>query len=201
MRKFARWMAFGSVGFLVVALGIVGAGMAVAEESGAEEEATSQRRGRAPSMRTVARIADNLELDEQQQGYLDEMKELRKSERSARRAVGGGCMKDVMKAMKDENADADAVHAAIDARFAQARGSAHARANTMIAFFSSLDPQQKAALLEEMKNARSERQSRMRGEGRGDRKGSSARERGQRGQRGQRGPRGGGERSGEEDLY
>ena len=108
-------------------------------------------------------------------------------------------MKDVMKSMKGESVDAAAVHAAIDARFAQAQVSAHARADTMIAFFSSLDEQQRSTLLEEMKNARSERKARMRGEGREGRRGSKAQERGQRGQRGQSGPRDGGENPGEEE--
>jgi len=189
-------MAFGSVGLLVLALGIVGAGMAVAEEGG-DEEVTAERRGRGPSMRSVARVADQLELSAEQRGYLDEMKQMRKSKRGAKRAMRGACMKDIMKSVKGESVDADSVHAAIDERFAQAQVSAHARADLMITFFSSLDEQQRATLLEEMKSARSERQARMRSEGQDGKRCSCSRERGQRGQRGQRGPRGGGEEPGE----
>jgi len=179
-------MALGSVGLLVVALGIVGASMALAEE-GAEAE-LSERRGRGPGMRGVARITEQLELDEEQKGYLAQLKELRRSERAGRRGKQGSCMKDILATADGGSVDADAVHAAIDERFARSQVAAHARADLMIAFVSSLDEGQRATLQEEIENGRSRRQARMRGEGRDGRRGKARYQRG--GGRGHRGPRG-----------
>ena len=164
MSKVFRWMVLGGVGALVVTLGLLGAGMAVAEESEGEGRSCSRERGHGTGRMMAA--VDELDLTEEQQASLDALREMRSERSEFRREMRGGCFRDVLAGLSDGEVDAESVHADIDARFDEARGTAHERADLALAFFDSLDEEQKTLLIAEMQSVRERCQERCGQDGR-----------------------------------
>jgi Spy/CpxP family protein refolding chaperone len=170
-----RWMVFGGVAVVVLALGLLGTSIAVAQEdaepafaAGDEDGAKkarrgqrSQRQGRGKGLRQLSKAASQLDLSAEQQSLLDAVVAGEKERREARRASRGEGMKSEMGSFEDGAIDANAVHARIDDRFDAGRFAAHQKADSLIAFFNSLDADQRAefeALMEKARERRSARQ-------------------------------------------
>lgn len=175
-----RWMAMAGFGVMVLAVGMIGAGLAGAEE-GEEEQRGSCCRG----MRGMD-MAEDLGLDEEQQAMLEEVQEFKRDRRQTRRGQRGAGM---FEGIVDGELSADEIHAGIDEQFEEARAQAHAAADARIAFWDSLDEEQRQALTEHLEQ-RGPRGSRMRGPC-----GEEGCRRGQAEGRGQRGRCGRGERA------
>lgn len=165
-----RWVALAGFGVLVLAVGMMGAGLAGAEEG---EDSGQGARERGPCCRGgagMASMVEDLDLGEDQQALLEEAQALSSEQRRTRRSRGrdGG-----FGGLLDTELDAETVHADIDARFEEARALAHAAADARIAFLDSLDEDQRQMLSERTQ----QRGARMRGECEGDRcrRGSSDR--------------------------
>ncbi len=148
-----RWAAMAGFGVIVLAVGMMGAGLAGAEEEDGEGRGPCCRGGRG------AALAEELGLDEEQQAMLEEAQEYKRERRSMRRAQRGAGM---FAGLADGEMDADSIHADIDERFEEARTQAHAAADARIAFWDSLDDTQRQQLTEHLEQQGS-RGQRMRG--------------------------------------
>jgi hypothetical protein len=165
-----RWVALAGFGVMVLAVGMMGAGLAGAEEGEVVQAEANERGPCCRGGRGMASMAEELDLSEAQQALFDEVQALTGEQREARRSQRrGGRFGDLV----GDEADAETLHADIDARFDEARELAHASVDARIAFHDSLDEDQ----LEMLAERGQQRGSRMRGECEGDRcrRGSSER--------------------------
>ncbi len=157
-----RWVALAGFWVMVLAVGMMGAGLAGAEEGERVRAEANERGPCCRGGRGMASMAAELDLSEEQQVLFDEVQALSSEQREARRPQRrGGRFGDLV----GGELDAQTVHADIDARFDEARSLAHAAADARIAFHDSLDEDQREMLAERAQ----QRGSRMRGECEGDR--------------------------------
>lgn len=170
-KNMGRILSVGIMGVALMALGVLGIGAALAEEG--ESDSESGRCRGSGSGRLMSMAAD-LELDEDQTARLETVRELVREQRRDRRGRGGPGFEIVSEALETGELDPDEIHARIDESLDAKRATAHAVADEMIAFFESLDEDQRAAMaaqIEERQGERSERRARRghcRGEADGD---------------------------------
>jgi Spy/CpxP family protein refolding chaperone len=169
-QKIGRYVSMGIVVVALLALGILGAGAALAEEGGSGDCEGSRCRGQG-SARLMA-MAEELELSDEQLERLEAVRELMRERRQERRDRRGTGYSVVMDALDDGQVDPDGIHASIDERLDAKRATAHAVADEMIGFYESLDEEQRATMAEQMEERRGQRGERARrgarGEGDGD---------------------------------
>jgi hypothetical protein len=176
--KTMRMGALAGFGAIVLAVGMMGASVAPADQ---EQRRGDGFKGRGPGggADRVATIAADLNLDEQQRAYFEDVQEFKKAKRAARRDTRGS--DSMLQDVSAGGIDARTVHTDIDTRFESARTNAHAAADARIAFLSSLDDDQLAMLAER----------------RADRAERKKDKRQRKGKRGRRGPGGQGGAQGE----
>ncbi len=168
-KNMGRIVSVGVVGVALLALGLLGAGAAFADE---EESDCSGGRCRGPGSGRLLSMAAELELDEDQTARLTTVRELVREQRQERRRGAG--FEILSDALETGELDPDAVHARIDERMDAKRATAHSVADELIALFDSLDEEQRVAMaaqMEDRQSQRSERRARRghcRGNGDGD---------------------------------
>ncbi len=155
-----RIASAGIVGIALLALGILGAGAALADEG--EGEGCDGGRCRGAGGGRLMAMAQELDLSEDQLEKLDRVRELVRERRQDRRERRGAGYSVVLESMEDGEIDVDQVHASIDERMEAKRATAHEVADEMIGFFDSLDAEQRATMLEQMEERRGERRERAR---------------------------------------
>ena len=155
--KSLRWAALAGFGVVVLGAGLAGA------ETGEGEEG----RERGPccrGSRGSSSMIEDLNLNEEQTAYFEEVQAFRKQRREARRGEGRGGM---FEGLEDGDLDADTIHSTIDEQFEEARAQAHAAADARLVFLGSLDDEQRQVLSEKLEQ-RSPRGQRVRGDCEGD---------------------------------
>ena len=163
-QRIGRYVSMGFVGVALLALGILGAGAALAEEG--EGDSCEGGRCRGPGSGRLMAMAEELDLSEAQVERLEGIQGLMREQRQARRDRQGTGFSVVMDALDDGQVAPDGIHASIDERLDVKRASAHAVADEMIDFYGSLDEDQRAAMAAQIAERQGQRSQRARRGGR-----------------------------------
>ena len=101
----------------------------------------------------VARFAQALDLSEDQESMVAEMREAGRAHMQASRSGKQRDKQDIQKMLSQESLDADVVHSMIDERIDEMASFAHDMADKFIALHATLDADQRATLIEKMEAA------------------------------------------------
>lgn len=137
------------------------------------QAAASGHRG-GPFGPGMARLADSLDLTDDQQAMVDEMREEARTQMQAHREDRESGKEEIKALLSQETMDAEVVHTMIDDRINEMSGFAHDMADKFIALHATLDEDQRTQLIETMDEV-AERHS--------ERRGRHGGERGERGER------------------
>ncbi len=151
-----RMAAGGALAVMILGLGLGFGTAASADEQDGDDGVLCGcgDRGRGSSMvaSRLERLAGELNLTEEQQGYLDEAIQAIGERRQQRRSERGTCTREILASLEDGDLDPASIHEDIDARMAERQALAHEVADDLIAFVNSLDADQRAALAERMED-------------------------------------------------
>ncbi|MFT5681196.1 MAG: Spy/CpxP family protein refolding chaperone [Myxococcota bacterium] len=141
---------------------------------GTQAVASGHRGG--PFGPNMARLADALDLTDDQQAMVDEMREDARAQMKGHREDREASKAELKTLLSQETMDADVVHGMIDDHIAEMSGFAHDMADQFISLHATLDADQRAALIETVEEA---------AERHGSRHSERSGERGERGERGE----------------
>ena len=110
----------------------------------------------------MARFAQSLELSEDQESMLAEMREAGRAHMQASRAGKQQYKSEIRDMLSQESLDADVVHSMIDERINEVASAAHDMADRFIALHATLDAAQRATLIEKMEAASERHEERRR---------------------------------------
>ncbi len=156
---------------LAIGFATLGGVTVIGTQALAQEATTSRTRGMmGPAMARgaqgrVAALIQELDLSEEQEARAKQLREeLRESTRDTRPDRGED-MQTLARALEGEQPDSEAIHAMIDERMANRTQTAHATADSLLEFYSLLEPEQRAVVLErldELEGRREQRRERLR---------------------------------------
>ena len=134
-----RGLIFGVVLIVMAAGVLMVVGCQGAEEAEAEQEP-------APTMadRRIDALASELELDEDQRQRLETIRDTVHERRDAMRAERDEAIEEHLEALESGEIDADEVHARIDEKVDEVRGTIHEVADQIIALVETMDDEQRA---------------------------------------------------------
>ncbi len=144
----ARNVVLAAVGALVITAGLAVGGLAMAADAVGGPGCLfgcSKMAGQH-----LDRISAELDLNDEQRGYLENVRELLTEKHEQRATEHAEKHERILEAIEQGDVDAEVVHQAIDEHMAEAQTTVHQVADELVAFVNSLDEDQRAELVERM---------------------------------------------------